>query len=157
MAATVASVCLVPLTFVLILFELTQIFNISSILNRLRPTKIPLNSVRPVEYAEVVLKDEVDIDPNDQNSILEHLDKVVRHLIDKSYQKAVNKSELKLPLVRLKVFLLHLERQNYDYSGFMTINPQRFGQKYVGKVANPQDILIFSKASNKGHNVECQC
>lgn len=21
-----------------------------------------------------------------------------------------------------------------DYSGFMTINPQRFGQKYVGKV-----------------------
>lgn len=111
--------------------------------NQYRPTKIPLNSVRPFEYAEVVLKDEADIDPNDQNSVLEHLDKVVRHLIDKSYQKAVNKSELKLPLVRLKV----------DYSGFMTINPQRFGQKYVGKVANPQDILIFSKASKKGHNV----
>jgi hypothetical protein len=66
----------------------------------------------------------------------------------------------------------------------MTINPQRFGQKYVGKVfcpillsfrelsslyfeyiralilnflnffqvANPQDILIFSKASKKGRN-----
>lgn len=26
---------------------------------------------------QVVLKDEADIDPNDQNSILEHLDKVV--------------------------------------------------------------------------------
>ncbi|KAL6975365.1 meiotic recombination [Sarracenia purpurea var. burkii] len=110
--------------------------------NQYRPTKIPLNSVRPFEYAEVVLKDEPDIDPNDHNSILEHLDKVVRNLIDKSSQKGINRSELKLPLVRVKV----------DYSGFMTINPQRFGQKYVGKVANPQDILIFSKASKKGRS-----
>ncbi|XWS27950.1 hypothetical protein CRYUN_Cryun25bG0024300 [Craigia yunnanensis] len=101
--------------------------------NQYRPTKIPLTSVRPSEYTEVVLKDEPDIDPNDQNSILEHLDKV------KSNRKAVNGSELKLPLVRVEV----------DYSGFMTINPQRFGQKYVGKVANPQDILIFSKASKR--------
>lgn len=108
--------------------------------NQYRPTKIPLNSVRPFEYTEVVLKDEPDIDANDQNSILEYLDNVVRNLIDKSSQKAINQAELKLPLVRVKV----------DYSGFMTINPQRFGQKYVGKVANPQDILIFSKASRRG-------
>ncbi|KAK9269023.1 hypothetical protein L1049_000791 [Liquidambar formosana] len=110
--------------------------------NQYRPTKIPLKSVRPFEYTEIVLKDEADIDPNDQTSILEHLDKVVRNLIEKSSKKAVDRSELKLPLVRIKV----------DYSGFMTINPQRFGQKYVGKVANPQDILIFSKASKKGRS-----
>ncbi|XP_039012909.1 double-strand break repair protein MRE11-like isoform X3 [Hibiscus syriacus] len=60
----------------------------------------------------------------------------VSNLIEKSHKKAVNGSGDKLPLIRVKV----------DYSGFMTINPQRFGQKYVGKVANPQDILIFSKA-----------
>ncbi|XP_013606183.1 PREDICTED: double-strand break repair protein MRE11 isoform X1 [Brassica oleracea var. oleracea] len=108
--------------------------------NQYRPTKIPLTSVRPFEYTEIVLKDEDDIDPNDQNSILEHLDKVVRDLIEKASKKAVNRSDIQLPLVRIKV----------DYSGFMTINPQRFGQKYVGKVANPQDILIFSKASKKG-------
>ncbi|KAK5834252.1 hypothetical protein PVK06_018129 [Gossypium arboreum] len=107
--------------------------------NQYRPNKIPLTSVRPFEYTEVVLKDEPDIDPNDQNSILEHLDKVVSGLIEKSNRKAVNGSERKLPLVRVKV----------DYSGFMTINPQRFGQKYVGKVANPQDILIFSKSSKR--------
>ncbi|XP_023535065.1 double-strand break repair protein MRE11 isoform X1 [Cucurbita pepo subsp. pepo] len=110
--------------------------------NQYRPTKIPLTSVRPFEYTEIVLKDESDIDSNDQNSIIEHLDKVVQSLIEKSSKRAVNKSELKLPLVRIKV----------DYSGFMTINPQRFGQKYVGKVANPQDILIFSKASRKGRS-----
>ncbi|RAL44580.1 hypothetical protein DM860_003339 [Cuscuta australis] len=109
--------------------------------NQYRPTKIPLKSVRPFEYTEIVLKDEPDIDPNDQNSILEHLDKVVRQLIERSNSIDVNGSENKLPLVRVKV----------DYSGFMTINPQRFGQKYVGKVANPQDVLIFSKSTKKGH------
>uniref|UniRef100_A0A7N0SXW4 Double-strand break repair protein n=1 Tax=Kalanchoe fedtschenkoi TaxID=63787 RepID=A0A7N0SXW4_KALFE len=105
-----------------------------------RPTKIPLHSVRPFEYADVVLKDVPDIDPNDQTSILEHLDTVVNDLIAKAKRKAGNKSEPKLPLIRIKV----------DYSGFTTINPQRFGQKYVGKVANPQDILIFSKTSRRG-------
>ncbi|ONK61238.1 uncharacterized protein A4U43_C08F27640 [Asparagus officinalis] len=109
-----------------------------------RPTKIPLKSVRPFEYMEVVLKDEPDIDPNDQASVLEHLDKVVGNLIEKSRKTTVSKSELKLPLIRIKV----------DYSGFMTINPQRFGQKYVGKVANPQDILIFSKAAKKRQSLE---
>nr|GEW64949.1 double-strand break repair protein MRE11 [Tanacetum cinerariifolium] len=107
--------------------------------NQYRPTKIPLHSVRPFEYKEVVLKDEQDIDPNDQNSILEHLDNVVNSLIEKCNRTDSRNSKPMLPLVRVKV----------DYSGFMTINPQRFGQKYVGKVANPQDILIFSKASKK--------
>ncbi|CAO2036664.1 unnamed protein product [Urochloa humidicola] len=107
--------------------------------NQYRPTKIPLKSVRPFEYAEVVLKDEADVDPNDQASVLEHLDKIVRNLIEKSSQPTASRSEPKLPLVRIKV----------DYSGFSTINPQRFGQKYVGKVANPQDILIFSKSAKK--------
>ncbi|CAN6241050.1 unnamed protein product [Urochloa humidicola] len=107
--------------------------------NQYRPTKIPLKSVRPFEYAEVVLKDEADVDPNDQASVLEHLDKIVRNLIEKSSQPTASRSEPKLPLVRIKV----------DYSGFSTINPQRFGQKYVGKVANPQDIVIFSKSAKK--------
>ncbi|XP_062184298.1 double-strand break repair protein MRE11 isoform X2 [Phragmites australis] len=107
--------------------------------NQYRPTKLPLKSVRPFEYAEVVLKDEADVDPNDQASVLEHLDKIVRNLIEKSSQPTASGSEPKLPLVRIKV----------DYSGFSTINPQRFGQKYVGKVANPQDILIFSKQAKK--------
>jgi double-strand break repair protein MRE11 len=37
------------------------------------------------------------------------------------------------PLVRLKV----------EYSGFNTINAQRFGRLFVGRVANPGDILLF--------------
>ena len=34
-----------------------------------------------------------------------------------------------------------------DYTGFTTINAQRFGQKFVGKVANPHDLILFSKAA----------
>ena len=44
-----------------------------------------------------------------------------------------------LPLIRLKV----------DYTGFSTINSQRFGQKFVGKVANPHDVLHWHKAAAK--------
>jgi double-strand break repair protein MRE11 len=43
----------------------------------------------------------------------------------------------KLPLVRLRV----------DYTGFSTINSQRFGQKFVSRVANPHDMLLFHKAA----------
>ena len=42
-----------------------------------------------------------------------------------------------LPLIRLRV----------DYTGFSTINSQRFGQKFVGKVANPHDVLHWHKAA----------
>ena len=41
-----------------------------------------------------------------------------------------------LPLIRLRV----------EFTGFPRItNINRFGQKFVGKVANPEDLLLFSK------------
>ena len=40
-----------------------------------------------------------------------------------------------LPLIRLRV----------DYTGHSAINSQRFGLRFVGKVANPQDMLTFSR------------
>jgi double-strand break repair protein MRE11 len=74
----------------------------------------------------------------------------VRNLIEKSSQPASSGSEPKLPLVRIKVTISERKssaqnNEEYiigsshfvlqvDYSGFSTINPQRFGQKYVGKV-----------------------
>uniref|UniRef100_A0A0E0LRV1 Mre11 DNA-binding domain-containing protein n=1 Tax=Oryza punctata TaxID=4537 RepID=A0A0E0LRV1_ORYPU len=76
-----------------------------------RQTNIPLKSVRPFEYAEVELKDQLSVERNNEAALYEHLDKIV------------------------------------DYSGFSTITPQRFGQKYVGKVANPNDVLLFSRSA----------
>ncbi|KAK3122851.1 hypothetical protein QOZ80_8AG0619250 [Eleusine coracana subsp. coracana] len=42
-----------------------------------KPTKIPLQSVRPFMYAEVTLEDEVDVDPSDEACVHAHLHKVV--------------------------------------------------------------------------------
>jgi len=42
-------------------------------------------------------------------------------------------------LVRLKI----------DYGGYTTCNPQRFGQRFVGRVANPGEILLFQKTKVK--------
>ena len=58
---------------------------------------------------------------------------MVANLIEKNDTTAGSGSEPKLSLVRIKV----------DYSVFLTIHPQRFGQKYVEKVANPQVIVVF--------------
>lgn len=40
-----------------------------------------------------------------------------------------------------------------DYTGYSTINAQRFGQKFVGKVANPHDMLTWAKAAQR----RCAC
>ncbi|GBG88571.1 hypothetical protein CBR_g48040 [Chara braunii] len=54
--------------------------------------------------------------------------------------------ERTLPIVRIRV----------DYTGYTTINPQRFGQKWVGKVANPHEILLFTKAAKKRQTTKQQ-
>lgn len=36
-----------------------------------------------------------------------------------------------------------------DYTGFSTINTQRFGQQFVGKVANPHDMILWQKAPKR--------
>ncbi|KAL5216885.1 hypothetical protein ABZP36_008286 [Zizania latifolia] len=73
------------------------------------------------ETEQIALQDQEGVEPNREASVYDHLDKFVRNLSDKT---AASGSEPKLPLVRVKA----------DYSGFSTIIPQRFGQKYIGKV-----------------------
>ena len=69
------------------------------------------------------------------------LEKKVEEMIDEvlaPHRAARNDDDPPLPLIRLRV----------DYTGgFSTINAQRFGQKFVGKVANPNDIIQFHKSA----------
>lgn len=44
-------------------------------------------------------------------------------------------------------------RVRVDYSGFSTIHTQRFGQTFVGRVANPNDIILWHKAPAKRQKV----
>lgn len=47
----------------------------------------------------------------------------------------IDPSMAELPLIRLRT----------EYSGFDKLNVQRFGQPFVGRVANPDSILLFFK------------
>jgi double-strand break repair protein MRE11 len=108
--------------------------------DRFRLKPIPLQTVRPFVMSSIVLADE--LDPSEQHNIMDFLEKKVIELIqeaEREYPARPGQAPLK-PLIRLKV----------DYSGFSTVNPQRFGQRFVGKIANPNDILLFhrKRASN---------
>lgn len=62
--------------------------------------------------------------------------KEINRFLVEQVEGMLSRSHDKLPLVRLKV----------DYSGgYLTINPQRFGQQFVDKVANPKDIVLFHR------------
>ncbi|CAI5931419.1 unnamed protein product [Closterium sp. NIES-65] len=60
-------------------------------------------------------------------------------LLDGGGREGSREVPVPLPLIRIRV----------DYSGFSTINSQRFGQQFVGKVANPHDMLMFFKAPTR--------
>ena len=103
---------------------------------------ITLKTVRPFIYDSIVLdKEEID-NPNSVEDLQKFLYSKVNELLEDALKKLPQKEilckypSLKLPLLRLKVELA---------PGFATINPQRFGQKYVEKVANPADILLLSR------------
>ena len=65
------------------------------------------------------------------------LEAKVKEMVSSAQKRAAGQADAQmLPLIRLRV----------DYTGFSTINAQRFGQQFVGKVANPHDLLLFQKA-----------
>ncbi len=139
---------------------------------RLRP--IALETVRAFAMDEIVLSsvDDGSIrDPNDVDGIYQTLANKVEEMLaklDEEWQQKLNSSSsvaagstdnnnnninnnknknknnnnnknnksMPQPLIRLKV----------EYSGgFATVNPQRFGQRFVGRLANPTEILLFYK------------
>jgi hypothetical protein len=62
----------------------------------------------------------------------------VEEMIEEAKQESegvIDPSMAELPLIRLRT----------EYSGFDKLNVQRFGQPFVGRVANPDSILLFFK------------
>ncbi|CEL93287.1 unnamed protein product [Vitrella brassicaformis CCMP3155] len=104
-----------------------------------------LKTVRPFEFQEVSLSDEGELDPSDEEGIIALLSQTVEALIERTHKRQQEDQDEEpggeardpmLPLIRLKV----------EHSGYPTISNQRFGQQFVGKVANPDDILLFHKS-----------
>lgn len=103
-----------------------------------------LKSVRPFEMREVQLADQPGVDLRKPETIETFLKQEVEDMIEsasRSYRPAPGAPDsLRLPLIRLKVAVPK------EQTIFYTMSTQRFGQQFVGKVANPQDLLLLTKA-----------
>ncbi|KAK9918573.1 hypothetical protein WJX75_005079 [Coccomyxa subellipsoidea] len=112
-----------------------------------RTFKFPLRTVRPFSFDQIVLADQQGLDREKSEDVAAVIERKVLSMIAAAAARAAGAEEAaraKLPLVRLRV----------DYTGFSTINSQRFGQKFVSRVANPHDMLLFHKAAARKAKVE---
>ncbi|KAI8622463.1 Metallo-dependent phosphatase-like protein [Chytriomyces sp. MP71] len=101
--------------------------------------KVALKSVRPFVMDDIVLADCAGLRRADDKSV----DAVLADKVEKMIETARNvwleahpgasEDEFPKPLIRLRV----------DYSNFTTLNPSRFGQRFVDRVANVKEILYF--------------
>ena len=102
--------------------------------------EITLKNTRPFVFRQIKLSTTPGLDPDDMDLVEEFLHDNVEELIESASHQEITIDALRLPLIRLRV----------DYSGgFSTLNTQRFGQKYVGRVANPSDVIGFHKETRR--------
>ncbi|BFZ53276.1 meiotic recombination [Savitreella phatthalungensis] len=109
--------------------------------------KIPLKTVRPFVLRDISLAAAEHLDPrhpNIKSLIIEFLMEQVNEAIDEAHQQwrslqcgNVDPNQVPpLPLIRLRVDYSAPGGENYEVE-----NPQRFSQRFVGRVANANDIL----------------
>lgn len=112
---------------------------------------LPLRTVRPFVIEDVCIADiasEHGFELNDQVAINKFLKEKVNELIERGNEiwdersaRALDEGEedllRMLPLIRLKV----------DTTGVTEMsNPIRFGQEFQGRIANPRDLLVFTRS-----------
>jgi len=113
---------------------------------------VPLQTTRPYAFKNVSLAEQEDLmneeddgGGQDQEAIENFLMITVNGMIKEAMQNAASGVKKlaqlnQLPLIRLRVDLT---------GGFQSVNVQKFGQKFVGKVANPSEMLLFHKSKKK--------
>ncbi|KAJ5083341.1 Double-strand break repair protein mus-23 [Penicillium angulare] len=116
---------------------------------------IRLKSVRPFVMREIVLSEEKRAQKlarkeNNRTELTRFLMEIVEELIEEARTEwlEVNgetdgdkeNSDMPLPLVRLRVEISTPEGGSYDCE-----NPQRFSNRFVGKVANVNDVVQFHR------------
>uniref|UniRef100_A0A182N7G6 Double-strand break repair protein n=1 Tax=Anopheles dirus TaxID=7168 RepID=A0A182N7G6_9DIPT len=106
-----------------------------------RMDPIPLKSVRPFVFESVDLasvQDELALDEgNVQKKVEDFATERVEAMIERAKTMLTGyPRQPKLPLIRLRLVLTQPEQQ---------FNAIRFGFRYHGRVANPQDMVIFKR------------
>ena len=103
--------------------------------------------MRPFLTEEIVLANyEDDRNLHNEDELRDLLAEKVDEMLSSMHEEnqttpmtADAESRLRYPIVRLKV----------DYTGYSTINMQRFGQRFVDKVANPTSLLHFHRKAKR--------
>ncbi|QRW13405.1 double-strand break repair protein MRE11 [Ceratobasidium sp. AG-Ba] len=116
-------------------------------------TPIPLRTVRPFVIDDVNLSEAAEaegLDITNQIEVMKFLRGRVNALIDRAREEWEERNadagispeqagQMMLPLVRLKV----------ETTGVSVMsNPVRFSQEFIGRVANPRDVLVFHRAKS---------
>lgn len=114
---------------------------------------IPLKTVRPLVTKEIVLQQlsqfkKLQNVRDNREQVTRELVKVVDEMIEEANNEwlevqdtpedQIDEEDRPLPLVRLKVEYSAAEGGNFDVE-----NPQRFSNRFVGKVANVNDVVSF--------------
>jgi double-strand break repair protein MRE11 len=103
---------------------------------KFRMRAFPFKTVRPLVIETIQLSAVPRLVPEDGAALLKVLTDKVKEIVEAATRAAQGTRQPLPPLVRLKV----------EYSGgFSTVAAPRFGQSFVGQVANPSDILLFFK------------
>lgn len=116
---------------------------------------IRLKTVRPFVMREIVLSEEKEAQrfakkANNRTELTRFLMKIVEELIEQAKAEWLEAqegghdvdepAEVPLPLIRLRV-----EISGPDGGSFDCENPQRFSNRFVGKVANTNDVVQFHR------------
>jgi double-strand break repair protein MRE11 len=118
--------------------------------NRYRITPLQLQTNRVFIYQSIALDDDVDVNKSSAEEILKYLGTKMQAMIGEANGKLAPKSILdKWPTLKLPLFRLRVEYP----PGFATINPQRFGQKFVDVSANPASILLLARKKPRAKNL----
>ncbi|KAG1171799.1 hypothetical protein G6F70_002024 [Rhizopus microsporus] len=109
--------------------------------------KVRLKTIRPFQFTTVQLSRVETLSQSNVKGIQTYLEGVVEDLIERAkieWEEQINMSgpepimDMPIPLIRVRV----------DYSGgYETFNPKLFGQKFINRVANPNDMLKFQKSA----------
>lgn len=118
--------------------------------------RIKLKSVRPFVMKDIILsKTGLKATSFNKNEVLKYLTKEIEEMIDNANNRWKNSNiemfengiltddDIPLPLIRLRV----------EYSGGYEVeNPRFFSNRFVGKVANINDVVLFYKKKRYGKN-----
>lgn len=119
------------------------ILSIHKSLFRLDP--IRLQTVRPFIFESINMAeyfDELGLDEGDvQQKMQTFAAEKIEDMIKRAEEKLTgNEKQPKVPLIRLRLDITDVEQQ---------FNAIRFGQQYSGRVANPQDMIVFKRKITK--------